>query len=64
MLITGLKVQKVLCLALPDPSPKKTEEKPRWGQRPVVVSKPKSTSAIRTKAITYPKGSPYYKKQM
>ena len=64
MLIKGLKVQKVLCLALPDPSPKKTEEKPLWGQRPVVVSKSKSTSAIRTKTITYPKGSPYYKKQM
>ena len=63
MVITGLKVQKVLSVALPDPSPTKTEAKPRWGQRPLVVSQSK-TPAIRTKTITYPKGSPYYKQQI
>ena len=63
MLITGLKVQKVLTLALPNPSPVEVVEKPGWGQRPI-VSQSKKTLAIRSKTITYPKGSPYYKKKM
>ena len=37
MAITGLKVQKVLQLALPNPSPVEIEAKPLWGQRPIVT---------------------------
>ena len=39
--ITGIKVQKILQLTLPDPTPGKIQEKPRWGQQRPIISQSK-----------------------